>query len=153
MQSYDDGEFDDELPTHPNVLPRACVLVVEDDDSLRDLIASRMRREAFDVIEAGSGHEAMDVLAAFAANDATDAIDLLVMDLRMPGPSGLEIARLLRAAAWRTPIVLITAFPEQEVTSAASRLNLALLPKPFGLDRLSETAIEAMLAAVPAQEM
>lgn len=74
-----------------------------------------------------------------------DDIDLLVMDVRMPGASGLEIARILRYADATIPVVLITAFPDAEVIGEVSRLGLYLLAKPFALDRLSDTAIAALL--------
>lgn len=139
------SDFDEESPTNPHGQPRACVLVVEDDDGLRQLIVARMRREAFEVIEANSGNHAMSLLGELAAKDATADIDLLVMDNRMPGPSGIEIAKLLRAAKWPTPIVLITAFPDRELIATAQRLGLALVAKPFQLDQLTETAIAVML--------
>ncbi len=148
-ESSDD--FEEESPTNPYGQTRACVLVVEDDEALRHLIVTRMRREAFEVIEATNGNHAMSVLGQLAANDATTDIDLLVMDNHMPGPSGIEIAKLLRAAEWRTPIVLITAFPEREVIATAERLGMSVLAKPFPLDRLTETAIAALLRPYAAQ--
>lgn len=140
-------DFED-APTNPDLCDiRAHVLVAEDDESLRELIVARLRREGFAVTEAGSGHEALDVLAMIAREPhPLDEIDLLVMDVRMPGTSGLEIARMLRAANWTLPVVLITAFPDGEVTGEASRLGLSLLAKPFPLDRLSETALQALVA-------
>ncbi len=139
-------EFEDEAPTSPGLRePRARVLVVEDDEDLREVIVARMRREAFDVLEAGSGDEALEVLSLVARGAMADEIDLLVMDVRMPGTSGLEIARMVRAAHWTLPVLLITAFPDREVVAEAARLKLSLLAKPFGLDRLSDAAISAIL--------
>lgn len=137
-------DFEDESPTTPGSEIRVRVLVAEDDEDLRALIATRMRREAFDVIEAGSGEEALDVLSS--TSNSSSEIDLLVMDVRMPGPSGLDIARMLRAANWITPVVLMTAFPDGEVVHEARRLGLWLVAKPFALDRLGEVAIAALLA-------
>ena len=139
-------EFEDEAPTYPGLRElRARILVVEDDEHLRELIVTRMRREAFDVVEAGSGYEALEVLDLVARGATADDLDLLVMDVRMPGTSGLEIARMLRAAHWTVPVLLITAFPDREVISEAARLKLSLLAKPFALDRMSDAAIAAIL--------
>ena len=139
----DGGDFDDEAPTNPDLrASRPRVLVVEDDATLRGLIAARMRREAFEVIEAGSGHAALDLLALSIHDD----LDLVVMDVRIPGTSGLDIARMLRANDWELPVVLMTAFPDAEIVAEAARLELALLAKPFLLDQLSDAAIAALTA-------
>ena len=144
----DDDEFDRDEPTNPDYREsRARVLVVEDDESLRQLIVMRMRREGYDVVEAGSGDEALDVLTLAARSPQTFAtLDLLVMDVHMPGTSGLEIARMARAAAWTIPVLLITAFPDRDVVLEAGRLGVELLAKPFALDRLSEVATAALLS-------
>jgi len=143
FEMLDSGDFDDEAPTNPELRAlRPRVLVVEDDATLRGLIAARMRREAFEVIEAGSGHEALDLLALSMGDD----LDLVVMDVRIPGTSGLDIARMLRANDWELPVVLMTAFPDAEIVAEAARLELALLAKPFLLDQLSDAAIAALTA-------
>jgi len=143
MWTYDDDEFDDE-PTNPEERAlRARVLVVDDDEGLRELIIARMRREGFEVIEAGSGFEALETLA-IVSKSPYDQLDLLVMDVRMPGATGLEIARMLRGAGWDVPVVLITAFPDRDLLAESAELGLTVLAKPFGLDRLSTAAIAAM---------
>ena len=141
----------DEFPEDEQTLPhrrdsRARVLVVEDDEALRELIVARLRRDGFEILEAGSGDEALDVLTiASHSLRPDDDIDLLVTDARMPGTSGLEVARLLREVASTIPVVLITAYPDGEVVNEVSRLGLYLLAKPFALDRLSDAAILALL--------
>ena len=144
MWTFDDDDFDDE-PTNPDERAiRARVLVVDDDEGLRELIIARMRREGFEVIEAGSGFEALEVLT-IAARSPLEQLDLLVMDVRMPGASGIEIARMLRAAGWEVPVVLITAFPDRELLVESAQLGLTVLAKPFALERLSSAAIAAMV--------
>lgn len=144
-ENPENPENDEEEPTNPGIsAPRARVLVAEDDDALRELIVARMRREGFDVVEAGSGSEALDVLIT-NADEGRDAIDLIVMDQRMPGATGLEIVRMLRRAAWPVPVVLITAFPDWELLVEANRLDVALVPKPFRMDGLSDAAIAVLL--------
>ncbi len=142
-------EFPDDEQTLPHRRgARARVLVVEDDEALRELIVARLRRDGFETVEAGSGDEALDVLTiASRSPRSDDDIDLLVTDARMPGTSGLEVARLLREVASTIPVVLITAYPDGEVVNEVSRLGLYLLAKPFALDRLSDAAILALLDA------
>ncbi len=150
MWNPDDDDFDDfdDEPTNPEARElRARVLVVEDDESLRQLIIARMRREGFEVIEADSGSEALEVLALSSRSKrAHEQLDLLVMDVRMPGATGIEIARMLRAAGWTVPVVLITAFPDRELLVEAAQLGLTVLAKPFALERLSNAAISAMMS-------
>ena len=129
----------------PRVASRPRVLVVEDDSGLRELVMLRMRRMGYDVLEAGSGDEAIDVLS-MTAHGASFDLDLVVTDVRMPGPTGLEFARLVRLVDRRIPILVITAFPDQATIDEAAKLHVVLLAKPFALDRLSE-ATRALLVA------
>src|SRR5262245_19603733 len=108
-----DRDFDDDEPTRPGrIRPRARMLLAEDDDDLRQIIAGRMRRDGFEVLEASSGLEALDLLGA---QDPTEAIDPLVSDVRMSGCSGIDIARELRARSQSTPVLLITSHPDAAV--------------------------------------
>lgn len=66
------------------------VLVVDDDSHIRDVICFALRREGFAVVEAGDGTAA---LRAFER----EAPDLLILDIMMPGPDGLEVCRSIRA--------------------------------------------------------
>lgn len=138
-----DDDFDDESPTDPVELQRPRVLVVEDDDTLREMISHRMHRDAFEVIEAGSAFEAMSVLdnASLA-----DDLELIIMDVRLPGASGLEVANWIRGSS-PVPILLITAFPTLEVLQEAAQLHCALLAKPFKLERLASTAISVLMSS------
>src|SRR5690606_35813572 len=87
------------LPTaddarHP-LLPRGheCVLVVEDEAAVREMVRDVLVRRGFDVVEAGSGREALEVWAA-----AGDRVDLVLTDIMMPGGmNGLELVTHLRA--------------------------------------------------------
>ena len=66
------------------------ILLVEDEDHLRHLVASYLRKENFTVIEAADGQEALDRFAE-------DEFCLLILDLMMPGMDGLAAAREIRA--------------------------------------------------------
>jgi len=84
----------------PN-LSTACVLLVEDDRALRELVATYLRQNALNVIEAGDG---MEMRAALAR----EAIDLIVLDLMLPGEDGLSLLRSLRAQS-ETPVIIASA--------------------------------------------
>lgn len=118
-------------------LPRPRVLLAEDDALLRAMMARRLRADGLDVIEAENGD---DAVAQLGAAD----LDLLVMDVRMPGRSGLEVAYLLRTWSATTPVVLVTAYPEPELFDEVDRIGATLLAKPFAFSHLSEAAMSAL---------
>jgi two-component system response regulator PilR (NtrC family) len=92
------------------------ILLVDDEPSIRQLLAYRLKREGFEVLLAGSGHEAITRLEA-------GGIDLLVSDIRMPDMSGIEV---LRAARQLDPDILgimITAYASKETSVEALRLG------------------------------
>jgi DNA-binding response OmpR family regulator len=142
-----DDSFEDEMNT--SVFPRqstARVLVVEDDAHLRAMLVERLRRDAFEVIEAVSGDDALTLLS-YPFTDRPLDVDLLILDHRMPGITGLEIARMLRVSGDATPVLLITAFPDQKLRAEAAALDVHMLPKPFQLERFSDAATQTLLAS------
>ncbi|MBK8017913.1 MAG: two-component system response regulator OmpR [Betaproteobacteria bacterium] len=101
------------------------ILVVDDDRRLRDLLYQFLTDEGFSVQAAGDA-AAMDLALAGAG------IDLVVLDLMLPGEDGLSICRRLRAAGNRTPIIMLTARGDD--TDRIVGLETGAddyLPKPF----------------------
>ena len=140
----------DRLPmtVRDSTLP-ARVLLAEDDANLRAMMADRLREDACEVLEAVDGYDTICKLDSIA-DTATPFghLDLVVMDVRMPGMSGLEIAYLLRSWRWRTPVMLVTAYPDTDLLKEAARLGAALLAKPFGLRRFGQAAREVLRGGV-----
>lgn len=100
------------------------LLVVDDDREIRDLLARFLARHGFRVSAARDGAEMFRAL-----QDAR--IDLIVLDLMLPGEDGLSLTRRLRASS-RTPIVMLTAMGEE--TDRIVGLEMGAddyLPKPF----------------------
>lgn len=125
--------------------PRPRVLVAEDDQQLRRMVVARLQRDGYDVLEARSGHEALAVMKVIAEHEIDDLV-LAIMDVRMPGLSGLDVVYTLRAWQWELPILLITAYPDPEIVDTAKRLGVSLLAKPFAFPRLDIAAREAIAA-------
>ncbi len=112
------------------------ILVAEDDTALRDLLASLLRREGFDVADVPTGTAVRELARAVAEGRALQP-DLVVMDVRMPGASGLDLLLELRRAGWAAPIVLMTAFGDEKLHRDANAAGAsAVLDKPFDLDDL-----------------
>jgi two-component system, OmpR family, response regulator len=113
------------------------ILVVEDDPDIRGMVVKVLERAGFQTFPADSAEAARAVVDR-------DAPDLIVLDLLMPGESGLDFARRLRATH-QTPIIMLTALGE-----VADRLRgFALgaddyLPKPFSAQELV-ARVEAVL--------
>ena len=78
------------------------ILVVDDDARIRDLLRRYLAQEGFEVMVAEDGKALNRILLR-------DTVDLIVLDLMMPGEDGLSICRRLRAGNDRTPIIMLTA--------------------------------------------
>ena len=78
------------------------IVIVDDDARIRDLLRRYLTQEGFEVIVAEDGKALNRILLR-------DTVDLIVLDLMMPGEDGLSVCRRLRAANDRTPIIMLTA--------------------------------------------
>src|SRR5947207_9928954 len=78
------------------------VLIVDDEEVLRDVLEVVLRREGFDVVLASSGEEALNVLD-------TEDVDLMILDVMLPGISGIDTLRAVRISNPSLPVVVITA--------------------------------------------
>jgi len=118
---------------------RARVLVAEDDDQLRDLVAAQLRREGNEVTTVANGSEMLKTLAqASITRFPHDAFDLIVTDVRMPGVTGLSAIARLRDVGYATPVITMTAFPDDDVRQRARELDMLVLDKPFKLSDLHD---------------
>lgn len=115
----------------------ARVLLAEDDDAMRELVAGALKGDGYHVIEAVDGHDLAARLSRLVlAEWPGEPIDVIVSDVCMPGFDGLEVLAGLREAGIRTPVVMMTGFPSERTAGRAHRLGATLLAKPFDLDVL-----------------
>jgi len=106
------------------------VLVVEDERKLRDVLATALQSEHYDVVASGTGDEGF-------VRAQEEAFDLVVLDLMLPGRSGLEILQALRQRRIDTPVLVLTA--RDGVDDRVLGLDLGAddyLVKPFALPEL-----------------
>jgi len=112
------------------------LLVVEDDAALRKTIADSLRAALFEVRTASDGLHVFQHLSAASAGEAPIP-DCLVMDVRMPMCSGIEVLRAFRTAGWSQPVILVTAFPDAALRELAVKLGASVvLDKPIDTDDL-----------------
>lgn len=150
---FDRDWDDDEVPTlkmhRERREPGARVLVVDDDVEMRFLVTTTLAAEGFEIDEAGSGTELLHAFERLRLDRGPlDGVDLIVLDLRMPGMNGLEVVRRLRAADSTTPAILMTAFAEPEIYTEAATLGVPVLSKPFPLEALTKTAVSLLMSRV-----
>jgi len=114
------------------------IYVVDDDASVRRALSRLLKSAGFQVETFMSAQEFLD-------SGQTEGPGLLVLDVRLPGLSGLALQKVLAASVSRLPIIFITAFDnDQERAQGLSAGALAYLRKPFQEHQLLE-AIEAGL--------
>jgi DNA-binding response OmpR family regulator len=121
--------------------PQVQLLLAEDDEDLRGLVATTLRREGYEVLEAADGAEALEL-----ADRHEPALALL--DINMPRVDGVEVAERLRANGRRTPVMFLTVNTRRaEIDRALGTGPAAYIVKPFQLDRLRDQVRGILQAA------
>lgn len=116
------------------------VLVVEDLDEARTLLADSLRSLGYRVLEAANGVDALEVAAAHP-----ETIDLVVTDIAMPKMDGRELAGRLRERRPDIKIVFTSGYPSSTLTlDAAFASNAAFLEKPYLLDQIARLIRELL---------
>jgi two-component system, OmpR family, phosphate regulon response regulator PhoB len=110
------------------------ILVVEDEKTIRDLVSQFLRGEGYQVVAVSDGNQA---IAIINNTDEVTQIDLIVLDLMLPGLSGIDICQFLRRQGNGVPILMLSA----KGGEADRVLGLEMgaddyLAKPFGLPEL-----------------
>ena len=116
------------------------ILLAEDDDSLRAFLTRALERAGYAVVSCADGDEAMDALS-------DGPYDLLLTDIVMPGPDGIEVARAAAALEPKTRIMFITGFAAVAL-AAGNRApeGARVLAKPVHLREIV-AEVERMIAA------
>ena len=113
--------------SHAKMRGSETVLVVEDQDDVRRLAISMLKRNGYRLLEASNGAEAVTLAATFP-----DAIDLLITDVVMPGMTGRELAAALAATRPSLKVLYISGYAADVIaTQGVLDPGMAYLPKPF----------------------
>jgi two-component system, OmpR family, response regulator len=119
-------------------MPGAHLLIVDDEDNLRSMLAAALRHHGFEVSTAENGRQALEIIPR-------EHPDLVLLDVMMPELDGFEVCRRLRFEGDRTPVLFLTA--RDSTDDKVRGLTLGgddYLQKPFSLDELVARA-EAVL--------
>jgi two-component system response regulator PilR (NtrC family) len=119
-------------------MPDTRVLVVDDERSMRDLLAIMLKQEGHDVAVVEGGAQAIETLAR-------EVFDLVITDLRMRGVDGLAVLRAAKEHSPETVVVVITAFASTETAVEAMRLGAYdYITKPFKMDEIKLVLANAL---------
>lgn len=119
---------------------RAGVLVVDDERSVTDLLSTVLEEEGYGCITAATGEEALKKLSM-------GNVDVALLDLRLPGMSGMDVLRVMKTAYPGTAVIVVTAAGDAETAVQAMKTGAVdYIIKPFEVARVSqsiETALQA----------
>lgn len=128
---------------NPDSLVGKTVLIVEDEEELREPLALEFESLGSRVFQASNGVQGYDIITK-------QDIDVVISDIRMPGGDGIEMLSKIKALPRPAPVVmLITGFSDVSLEETYARGAEAILAKPFDLDEI-ESTVERLLTP-PAQ--
>jgi CheY-like chemotaxis protein len=113
------------------------ILIVDDEDEVRSLMADMLASQGHEVLQAGCGRDAISLLEGGAK------VDLVLTDLGMPGMTGWEVAQVIRSRWPLLPVGLVTGWGSQDVPAADRGLVIGTIAKPFAPEALSALIADA----------
>lgn len=116
----------------------ANLLIVDDEQMIRDLLAATLERENYTCFLSSNANEGLDILK-------NRGIDLALLDVMMPGISGLEMLRELKSVSPDTMVLMITALSDMETALSCIHLGADdYITKPFSIDNIVVKARNAL---------
>lgn len=125
----------DHLSEETSVATPLSILVVDDNDVVRSLLRVVLQQEGFLVWTAAGGLEAIDLF-----RNRGQSIDLVLLDLQMPGMDGLQTLAALRQLNPQVHCFLMSTLSRAQVSEThGERDGVLFIPKPFNLESLADT--------------
>ncbi len=111
---------------------QASILIAEDEEGVRDLLVQLLEMGGYSAIAVDNG---MDAVSKFKEGN----YDLVITDFRMPGISGAEVTRAIKAFDSHTPVVVVTGWDPETFIDELEAVGVDhILQKPFDMDDLLE---------------
>ena len=108
------------------------ILVVDDERPIRELLERVLVKEGYEVLTASNGNQAFEMIKEVSP-------DLVLMDIRMPGPDGVVMLEKIKSAYPKIEVVMITGFGTKELALRAMKNGaLDFMSKPFNISRVRE---------------
>lgn len=109
---------------------QATILTVDDEEMIRELMVTALSREGYHCFQAGSAEEARSILL-------DNKVDLMLLDIMMPGLSGIEFLREIRNLSAETVVLMVTAISDMETAMRCIHLGADdYILKPFDIERV-----------------
>ncbi|RPH80707.1 MAG: response regulator [Nitrospiraceae bacterium] len=110
----------------------AKLLVIDDEESIRNLLDTLLRRKGYDVVLAESGPKGLDLFRR-------ERPDVIVLDLKMPEMTGLEVLQQIRSLDPKKPVIILTGAGTAEAEQQVRALGVTeFIEKEFSLHRLGD---------------
>jgi len=109
------------------------ILVVDDESVVRNMAVLSLRQQGYGVMDAGDGPSAIEAFRRHAGS-----IDAVLLDLTMPGMTGIQTLQALRAISPDVPVVLTSGYSETSAISMPSDGRTSFLQKPFTIEEMVE---------------
>lgn len=123
-------------------MPDQTILIIDDEPQIRRVMRTTLTSQGYSVVEAKSGEEALDLIRAERA-------DLIILDVNLPGISGLETCREIRASS-DVPIIMLTVRnTERDKVQALDAGADDYVVKPFGVEELMARIRATLRRATP----
>ena len=118
-------------------MPKATILVVDDEALIRWSLSERLKADGYDVLEADTGRAALEKVA--------EGVDLVLLDYRLPDTDGVTILRKIKEFDQDMLVILLTAYANVETAVEAMKLGAYhFANKPFNLDDVAATVARAL---------
>ena len=130
------------------------VLLAEDDYEMRRLLTWSLHKQGYQVTECKDGNALMKKLESSVPYEGIQTFDLIISDIRMPGSTGLQVLENGRAIEKFPPMLLITAFPDDETREKARQLGaVAVVEKPFDVTALLDEVRQILIPGLAGKRL
>jgi DNA-binding NtrC family response regulator len=121
------------VESEKTLMAKPKVLIVDDEEALRFLLASELEAEAFDVMSAGDGDEAIEMIRKKVEHN--EKYDVILLDIKMPKVDGFEVLKFVKANVPETKVIMLTAYADVKNAIESLRQGASdFVSKPYDLD-------------------
>ena len=125
---------------------QATILVVDDERSVVDLLSEDLAEEGYNCATAPTGEKALEKLSM-------GSIDAILLDLNLPGISGMDVLKEVKSICPETTVIVVTAAGDAQTAVEAMKIGAAdYIIKPFELERVNSSIKEALKAKTVSRE-